>query len=147
MSTCSDRPASLVIQKSSKKVSARNCPSVHLDHYPLIRHHPPASATSALLHLKEPDKRRCPPCPAPCLSNFPDQTQVQSREGNVERNTGCGSDVCSVSPATTVRGLPTVEAIRLRPAILIVVIISSVLIATITDLALVGWCHPGMEPY
>ena len=98
MSTCSDRPASLVIQKSSKKVSARNCPSVHLDHYPLIRHHPPASATSALLHLKEPDKRRCPSVSGPLPVSLISLIRVQSREGSVERNTGCGSDVCSVSP-------------------------------------------------
>ena len=32
----------LVIQKSSKKVSGRSCPSVDGDHYPLIRPHPPA---------------------------------------------------------------------------------------------------------
>ena len=38
LSTCSD----LVIQKSSKKVSGRSCPSVDGDHYPLIRPHPPA---------------------------------------------------------------------------------------------------------
>ena len=50
-------------------------------------------------------------------------------------------------PGTTVRGLPTVEAIRLRPAILVVVLIFSFLIATITDMAMVGRCHPGMEPY
>ena len=41
LSTCSD----LVIQKSSKKVSGRSCPSVDGDHYPLIRPHPPARPT------------------------------------------------------------------------------------------------------
>ena len=142
------RSAGLVIQKSSKKVWGPDCPSVHRNHYPLIRQHPPAcpaTAPSERAGQKALSARVRPPSPVSLISLI----RVQSREGSVERNTGCGSDVCSVSPpgAATVRGLPTVAAIRLRPAILVLVIIVSVLVATITDMAMVGWCHPGMEPY
>ena len=91
------RSAGLVIQKSSKKVSGPDCPSVHRNHYPLIRQHPPAcpaTAPSERAGQKALSARVRPPSPVSLISLI----RVQSREGSVERNTGCGSDVCSVSP-------------------------------------------------
>ena len=144
------RSAGLVIQKSSKKVSGPDCPSVHRNHYPLIRQHPPAcpaTAPSERAGQKALSARVRPPSPVSLISLIRRRSRV---EKVVLRGTLGADQMSAPFPpllAATVRGLPTVAAIRLRPAILVLVIIVSVLVATITDMAMVGWCHPGMEPY